>query len=68
MTAEKTEQELFVATKTSEKITLDLPKGSHLEVDVRRYVASAIGARGLEIMRLKDVKITAEYEVAEARP
>ena len=49
------------------KITLDLPKGSSLEMAVRRYVATAIGQQGVEIMRLKDITITAEYEVAEAR-
>ena len=50
------------------EITLNLPKGSPLEMDVRRYVASNIEAQGVEIMRLIDVKIIAEYEVVEARP
>jgi len=47
------------------KITLDLPKGSSLEMAVRRYVTTAVEQQGVEIMRLKDVIITAEYE---ARP
>jgi len=50
------------------KITFDIPKGSQLQSVARCYVVTRLEKRGVKIARLKDVTITAEYEVVEARP